>query len=94
MQLQLKRKRAASPTPEASAVFFDEGERSGWSESDLVLESLHRSVAVVEYTPQGEILDANDNFLADRLSPRRSASQKSAYSADSASAGGTKIRWW
>ncbi|WP_458735765.1 methyl-accepting chemotaxis protein [Zobellella taiwanensis] len=29
-----------------------------------VLDALHRSMAVIEFTPDGTVLDANDNFLA------------------------------
>jgi methyl-accepting chemotaxis protein len=34
------------------------------SDNDRIVESLNRSQAVIEFTPNGDILGANENFLA------------------------------
>ncbi len=34
------------------------------SRTDQLVDSLHRSQAIIEFTPNGEILDANQNFLS------------------------------
>ena len=47
----------------ALAVELTRTIRRSRQEGDLLL-ALHRSMAVIEFTPQGEILTANDNFLA------------------------------
>ena len=46
----------------ASAASRADALGMGWREG-FVVEALERSQAVIEFTPQGEILRANENFL-------------------------------
>lgn len=60
MQLSLKRSKPESPLEEMVAVESDVERSEEWE----ILESLSRSQAIIKFTPDGQILDANTNFLA------------------------------
>ncbi|MEN0110557.1 MAG: methyl-accepting chemotaxis protein [Planctomycetota bacterium] len=52
-----KKKPAAAPQPQPAA-------QPSASDADAVLAAVSRSQAIIEFTPSGEILAANENFLA------------------------------
>lgn len=61
----LSRRSRALPAPPESTEPGDTGLETGaTADSERVLAALHRSQAVIEFTPEGEILDANTNFLS------------------------------
>ncbi|MEM9133354.1 MAG: PAS domain-containing methyl-accepting chemotaxis protein [Actinomycetota bacterium] len=63
MQLQRNRRRTDRPSSGRDAA-ESHHDTDDVNDNDRILDSLNRSQAVIEFTPGGEILDANPNFTS------------------------------
>ena len=61
--MKLRRQRLPESTTTLGTVDVDDQPVPETSSNDLVMESLHRSQAVIEFEPNGTIVTANANFL-------------------------------